>query len=171
MKNYLLFLTMSVISLTGFAQFGVSGGYVSSTQKYSDGDGSVSFSGIDGFNLGVTYTLDINDTFQLRPEVHFVSVSYDGESMNGLLAPIPVLYGVGDAFTLQFGPTLGLSLEESSEDYTNFALGAVLGVSYAFNDSVYGQLRYLPQLSNSYTGGEDFKVRTNTPSLSIGYNF
>ena len=91
--------------------------------------------------------------------------------MNGLLAPIPVLYGVGDAFTLQFGPTLGLSLEESSEDYTNFALGAVLGVSYAFNDSVYGQLRYLPQLSNSYTGCDDFKVRTNTLSLSIGYNF
>ncbi len=171
MKNYLLFLAMNVISFTGFAQFGVSGGYVSSTQKYSDSDGSISFSGIDGFNLGVTYTLDIDDTFQLRPEVHFVSVSYDGESMNGLLAPVPVLYGLGDAITLQFGPTLGLSLEESDEDYTNFALGAVLGASYAFTDNIYGQLRYLPQLSNSYTGGGDLKVKTNTVSVSVGYNF
>jgi len=171
MKNYLLFLLLITVSSTGFAQFGLNAGYLSSTTKLSGDGGSITSDAISGFNIGLTYTLDLNETLMMRPELHFVSVSDEGESANGLLIPVPVMYALSDAFSLQIGPAFGFSLEESVDDFSNFALSAVVGASYMLTDNVYGQLRYFPQLSNSYTGEGDLKVRNNTFSVSVGYNF
>lgn len=171
MRKSFLAIAITLFSFSSFAQFGVNAGYVNTSESFSGSGFTSTTDSFSGFSLGVTYTTSISDTFLLRPELHFASLSKDGESTSSLMLPIPALYEVADSFNLQFGPSLTYSLEKSTDGYTNLGISALIGAAYSFTDNVYVQARYMPQITNSYTGPGDFKLKSNMLSFSVGYEF
>jgi hypothetical protein len=88
------------------------------------------------------------------------------------MIPVPLIYAINDELNIQAGLSLTYALDEVSDDdvdNSSSSIGFVLGAGYSFSEKVYGQIRYIPQLTNSVSD-PDASLKINNLAFTVGYN-
>jgi len=171
MKKLCLFVLVATFSLSIYGQdtnFGATAGYLSGSIK-AKSDGQSLSSSEAGFFVGAFAEFSVSDELKIQPELLYASINSEGF----IQIPIMAKYYVADKFSLQGGPQINLSLEETGEDFTGFGLALGLGAGYDITEEFLISARYALQLNNGYTGAgsNDFSLKTNFLNIGIGYRF
>ena len=161
-------------SLSVNAQWGFTANYLTATPKVESGGFSLDGESYSGFGVGVTYLFDITEEIQARPEFMYVnySTSEFSSSYSTLMIPVPLIYPINDELNIQAGLSLTYALDEVSDDdvdNSSSSIGFVFGAGYSFSEKVYGQIRYIPQLTNSVSD-PDASLKINNLAFTVGYN-
>ena len=161
-------------SLSVNAQWGFTANYLTATPKVESGGFSLDGESYSGVGVGVTYLFDITEEIQARPEFMYVnySTSEFSSSYSTLMIPVPLIYAINDELNIQAGLSLTYALDEVSDDdvdNSSSSIGFVLGAGYSFSEKVYGQIRYIPQLTNSVSD-PDASLKINNLAFTVGYN-
>jgi hypothetical protein len=146
--------------------FGITAGYLNVEGKIKADDLTLSASE-SGFYVGAVVDFTINEKFHIQPEALYASI----DDADGILIPIMGKYYVANKFSLQAGPQLVFSLEETIEDFSSVEFDLAFGLGFDITDAFFLEGRYTFQLNNSYTGPEDVTVRGNYLTLGVGYKF
>ena len=161
-------------SLSVNAQWGFTANYLTATPNLEYDGFSIDGESYSGFGVGVTYLFDITEEIQARPEFMYVnySTSEFSSSYSTLMIPVPLIYAINDELNIQAGLSLTYALDEVSDDdidNSSSSIGFVLGAGYSFSEKVYGQIRYIPQLTNSVSD-PDASLKINNLAFTVGYN-
>jgi len=171
----IFFITMFMsVSFSVNAQWGFTANYLTATPNLEYDGFSIDGESYSGFGVGVTYLLDVTVEIQARPELIYInySTSEFSSSYSTLTLPLPLIYTVTDDLNIQAGPSLTYALDEISDndiDNSSSSIGFVLGAGYSFSEKVYGQIRYIPQLTNS-VNDPDASLKINNLVFTVGYN-
>jgi len=162
------------VSFSVNAQWGFTANYLTATPNLEYDGFSIDGESYSGFGVGVTYLLDVTGEIQARPELIYInySTSEFSSSYSTLMLPLPLIYTVTDDLNIQAGPSLTYALDEISDndiDNSSSSIGFVLGAGYSFSEKVYGQIRYIPQLTNS-VNDPDASLKINNLVFTVGYN-
>ena len=197
MKKLLIF---TIIALFGFVpanaqdiNFGAKAGVNISS---INGDEVESFDSRTGFHVGFVAEIVISETFSFQPELLYsaqgADYSEDGfEAFEGtvkldyLNVPLMAKFYVGEGFSLEAGPQIGLLLsatddygdgEEDIKEYvkgTDF--GVNLGVGYKMEGGLNFSARYNLGLSNDLDvddfEAEGAEYKNSVIQVSVGYFF
>lgn len=170
MKKIFFILFICVFHNMNAQKIGVLGGF---TSQMFDVDGADSESE-SGFHLGVFTNFDLSEKIGLQPEVTYSSVEdFSMISINGIFK-----YHLSEGFNLQLGPKIGFAGGDTvdaldnllGDDFTKLNLQLALGLGYNFSHNFMAQARYGFQLNDHFTG-DDWGIKVNTLSISLGYKF
>jgi hypothetical protein len=171
----LFFITMLLgVSLGVNAQWGFTANYLTATPNLEYEGFSLDGESYSGFGVGVTYLFDVTDQIQARPELMYVNygTSEFSSSYSTVMIPVPLIYAINDDLNVQAGLALTYALDEISDDdvdNSSSSIGFVVGAGYSITERVYGQIRYIPQLTNS-VNDPDASLKINNLSFTLGYN-
>lgn len=198
MKKLLIIIAVVLFGFTNVnaqdeVQFGVKGGINFSTITGDDVD---SFESRTCFHFGLVMELPISDTFSFQPELLYScqgsdwSEDFDGESFEGsynvdyLNVPLMAKFYVGEGFSLEAGPQVGLLLSAKAEgdfsddDLKDYLKGIDFGVNFGVGYKLDGGLnfgaRYNLGLSDAnddpdYLGDTSYK--NSVIQAYVGYFF
>ena len=105
-KKLLLFTALISFCFTVNAQeskFGVTTGYQSSSFKVSGAGLDIS-TDASGYFVGFFAQFSVSETFSIQPELHYSSVSDDGESIGDIIIPVMLKFHLTDEFNFMAGP-------------------------------------------------------------------
>jgi len=214
----LLFIAVLLMSTMGLraqeSHFGVKLGlnrnafnltYDSSASTISPDD----YKGKMGFEVGVISEFKLSDKFAVAPELLYASIGDHYEVsketsgvkveasgntfLNYIQIPVMGRYYINDAFSLEFGPQIGILLSAESEYETKITYGGNtntdsgnvkdykkeiestdfgfnLGTGYKLENGMFFNLRYTIGLSD-IAKDKDLIIKNNTFRLGIGYFF
>ena len=171
----IFFITLLVgVSFSTNAQWGFTANYLTATPKLDYDGFSLDGESYAGFGVGVTYLFDVTEEIQARPELMYVnySTSEFSSSYSTVMIPVPLIYAINDDLNIQAGLALTYALDEISDDdidNSSSSIGFVLGAGYSFSEKIYGQIRYIPQLTNSVSD-PDASLKINNLAFTLGYN-
>lgn len=146
------------------ARLGLTAGYLNSKASVKTQGLSISDSE-SGFYAGLVADFPVSEKFNIQPELLYANVA-DSE---GLILPFMGKFGISEKFNLQLGPQFVFSLEETFDDISAVEFGLAGGIGLDINEDFFIEARYSFQLNNSYTGGEDVKLRANYLTFGVGY--
>ncbi|HLT52486.1 MAG TPA: porin family protein [Flavobacteriaceae bacterium] len=169
MKRFFLMAAVAVFGFSVSAQevsFGVTGGFLSGSQKVESG-GFEATASESGFYIGGVADISVSEKFHVQPEVVFASI----KDFSSIQVPIMAKYYVAEGLNLQAGPQIGFHFEETGDDFSsfNFSLGA--GAGYDIDENFFVEARYAFQLNDYYTGDADASSKINFLSVGVGYKF
>lgn len=134
------------------AQFGIKAGVDLATARV-DGFGSESET---GFFVGAFSTIELSDTFNLQPELLYVSI----KDLDFISLPILAKFSVADSFNLLAGPSLTYFLDAEDEE---FQFNLDFGVSFDVTENLDLNAKY------SYMLNKDWGV--DGLFIGVGYSF
>ena len=172
MKKLLLTGCIALLGYTINAQtsFGVTGGYYSYIEKVSNDDISLS-EDVSGFFAGLFAEFTLNDKLKLQPELQVTSVFSNGESLQQLLLPILLKYGIDDKFSVLFGPQFDFVLRELPLG-KEFGMALSAGLMYDFSENYYATFRYSLGVTERLDANiDDLKGSISGAHLGFGYRF
>lgn len=162
--------------------------------NFSDikGDNVDSFNGLTSFHLGGVVEIPFSDGFSFQPELLYSAQGsdYKEESFSGsvkadyLNVPLMAKFYVGEGFSLEAGPQVGLLMsakdeyDGGDEDIKDFLkstdFGVNLGLGYKLESGLNFSARYNLGLSNvndsnDLDGGAEYK--NGVIQVSVGYFF
>jgi len=141
------------------------------------------------FHVGAIAEITISDVFSVQPEILYSAQGAkadegDGElSLDYLNLPIMGKYYVGEGFSIEAGPQVGLLMSAELDDGDNsidvkdetsgIDFGFNLGLGYKMDSGLNFGARYNLGLSNiwDFEGSDDFKNQNNVIQVSVGYMF
>ncbi len=169
MRKVLFIATAVLFGLNVQAQsvdFGITAGYLNgrASVKFDEGTFSDSQS---GFFIGALVDFVLTEKTSIQPELLYANI----DEGSALMLPVMLKSYITEKLNFQVGPQFVFSLEESVEDFSNVELGLAGGLGFDITSNFFLQARYSFQLSNSYTGNEDVKVRANYFTAGVGYKF
>jgi long-subunit fatty acid transport protein len=180
----------------GFNYFKQGSSEISYNNKYKGGF---------GYQLGTTLNIPMSKHSSFIPELLFQRISFGNEyfneysngttleeieyKVNVLFIPLNFKFDIINKVDLEFGPSIGLTLNNIKEiTYTTdlngivkkskyeedikggiYVFGFNLGTNYNFNKNIYAGFRY-SLLFNSYSNGNSV-IKTGLFAVSAGYNF
>ena len=138
MKKLFLTAIVAVITMVSVnaQNFGLRAGLDSGTLKAEYGGESDSDSET-GFYIGVFTDIEISETFNLRPEINYVSI----EDLDQIQIPVLASFEVAESFNLLAGPNFGFILD-SGEGMKSLNLGLNAGASFEIAENVLIEARY-----------------------------
>jgi len=167
MKKIILMAIIAASSLGVNAQkFGIKAGVDFATAK-AKFEGLTISENQTGFYVGVFTTIAASETFNIRPEVNYISI----KDLDQIQVPILAEIGLSDKFNLLAGPSFGflLNIEEGTK---SFNFGADLGLSYTISENFLVEARYDLGLSNLSDDNEfDASLKLSGILVGIGYMF
>lgn len=171
MKKLCLVALVALFSLSSYGQettFGATAGYLSGSIKAKSDGQSVS-SSESGFYVGAFAEISISDVFSVQPELLYANIKDSGF----IQIPIMAKYYVAEQFSLQAGPQVNISLEETGDDFSAIGIALGIGAGYDITEDFLVSARYALQINNSYTGpgSSDLSLKTNFLNVGIGYRF
>lgn len=142
-----------------------------------------------GFSAGVFAQFPISSQFTFQPEVLYSGQGAKGKedgfeatwSIDYIAVPLMFKYNLAEKFSLEAGPQIGFLMSSKlkgdgeSVDIkdemksTDFAIN--LGANYDIMPNLFIGARYSAGLTNIIKDSDDFKVRNNVFSVSLGYKF
>ena len=191
MKKLILFAALAIFVIANSnaqVNFGAKAGV-----NFADitGDDVDSFSGRTAFHVGFVAEIMISEKFAFQPELLYSAQGsdYDDEDFSGsvkadyLNVPLMAKYYVGEGFSLEAGPQVGLLLSakddygDGEEDIKEFLkstdFGLNLGVGYKMESGLNFGARYNLGLSDvndsDMDGGAEYK--NSVIQVSVGYFF
>lgn len=174
MKKIILIAIFAIASLSYTnaqkANFGTTAGFHNFTLKAS-GQGITASTSASGFFIGITLDFQVSEDFNIQPELHFVSTSKDGESVEQIVMPILGKYYITDEFNLQAGPQVDLVISES-DGLNTLGLGFAFGSGYDFSDKLFASARYSFGLTNRVENAPSGStLKFDTFQIGLGYRF
>lgn len=197
MKKLLIIIAIVLFVFTNVhaqdVNFGVKAGVNFATITGDDVD---SFSSRTAFHVGLVSEIVISETFSFQPELLYSaqgsdwSEDFDGESFEGsynvdyLNVPLMAKFYVGEGFSLEAGPQVGLLLSAKAEgdfaddDLKDYLKGIDFGVNFGVGYKLEGGLnfgaRYNLGLSDAnddpdYLGDSTYK--NSVIQAYVGYFF
>lgn len=175
MKKVLFIAAFAVLSLANVnaqeTKFAGTAGFVSASLKTDVNIAGVSVSATtseSGFYVGVVGDFGVSETFDVRAELLYASIT----DFSQIMVPIMAKFGVSDEFSLLAGPQITYSLEDLGDDFSKLGIGLGAGASYDFSETLFAQARYTFQLNDSYTGDIDgISYKANYLTVGVGYRF
>lgn len=139
-----------------------------------DNDGT---EGAIGFYIGGFVEFDINDKFQIQPELLFsqegaqLEQDDDGElAFSYLRLPIMAKYMVADGLDIVAGPQIGFMIDDADADVETFDFGVGVGLAYELESGIGFDVRYNLGLSN-LSKVDGFDINQNNLMLGVNYAF
>ena len=214
----LLFIAVLLMSTLGLraqeSHFGVKLGLNRNafSLTYDEGVSAISpddYKGKMGFEAGLISEFKLSDKFAVAPELLYASigdhyefskevsgVKYEGSGsvfLNYIQIPVMARYYINDAFSLEFGPQIGILLSAESEyetkvtyagttttdsgkvddykkDVESTEFGLNLGTGYKLENGLFFNFRYTIGLSD-IAKDKNAVIKNNTLRLGIGYFF
>ena len=165
--SILFFSLFAMLTCAQNTRSGATAGFLNSGVKISDGTNSATNEEA-GFYLGLFADFEFSDSFFVQPE--FLYANVDGAS--ALFVPVLAKYYLFKGFSIQAGPQLGISLEETGSEIGTVSVEVAGGLAYDISDTFFVEARYAQQLNNSYTGDiDDFTIRGNGLFIGLGCRF
>ncbi|MGM5470218.1 outer membrane beta-barrel protein [Flavobacteriaceae bacterium LMO-SS05] len=167
MKNLFLTTVIFVFALSMNAQnFGLRAGADFATAK-AKFEGYNLIENETGFYVGAFTTLKVSESFQIRPEVNYISI----KDLDQIQVPILAEIGIADKFNALAGPSFGFLLD-TEEGSKSFNLGLDLGLSYNITEQFLVEARYSLGLSNLFDDNYgDATLKLHGLFVGIGYMF
>lgn len=178
--SLVFFFSLSIVRAQ-HVNFGIKGGYNSSSVQISDG---ADFNSKSGIHIGGLAHIHINSHFAVQPEL--VYSCQGGESGNTKLklsyinVPVLVQYMVNDGFRLQTGPQVGFlvsakqkigDIEVDIDDtFNSVDISWVLGGGYLFSSGFGIDARYNIGLNN-ISDDSDFEAKNRVFQVGLFYQF
>ena len=154
MKKTFIFLFFSVLCLTTMkaqaVKFGVTGGFVNTSQRIEFSAFEDITEDASGFYLGGLLDLRIVERFHIQPEVTYANI----DSNNFIYIPILLKYYIFKGLHLQLGPQINLVLDDietlPTEDgsFNNFGLDAAFGIGFDITKNLFVEARYATEITN-----------------------
>ena len=120
-----------------------------------------------GFYIGAFTTLNVSESFKLRPEVNYISI----QDLDQIQVPILAEIGLADKFNALAGPSFGFLLD-SEEGSKSFNFGLDFGLSYDITEQFLVEARYSLGLSNLFDDNYgDATLKLHGLFVGIGYIF
>ncbi|MFY0631084.1 MAG: PorT family protein [Flavobacteriaceae bacterium] len=163
-------ITIVGLGTANAQKFGATAGLHNLSIKASNSGVSASVDGT-GFYAGFFGEFQINESFNIQPEIQF-AVSYnDGDSAEQIVLPIMAKYYVSDKFNVQAGPQLDFALD-SGPGLKALGIALGFGAGYDFSDKFFASGRYALGLNNRLDGATSgTTVKFNTIQVGLGYRF
>lgn len=167
MKNLFFTTVIFVLTLNMNAQnFGLRAGADFATAK-AKFEGYNLSENETGFYIGAFTTLNVSESFKLRPEVNYISI----QDLDQIQVPILAEIGLADKFNALAGPSFGFLLD-SEEGSKSFNFGLDFGLSYDITEQVLVEARYSLGLSNLFDDNYgDATLKLHGLFVGIGYMF
>lgn len=167
MKNLFFTTVIFVLTLNMNAQnFGLRAGADFATAK-AKFEGYNLSENETGFYIGAFTTLNVSESFKLRPEVNYISI----QDLDQIQVPILAEIGVADKFNALAGPSFGFLLD-SEEGSKSFNFGLDFGLSYDITEQFLVEARYSLGLSNLFDDNYgDSTLKLHGLFVGIGYIF
>ena len=167
MKNLFFTTVIFVLTLNMNAQnFGLRAGADFATAK-AKFEGYNLSENETGFYIGAFTTLNISESFKLRPEVNYISI----QDLDQIQVPILAEIGLADKFNALAGPSFGFLLD-SEEGSKSFNFGLDFGLSYDITEQFLVEARYSLGLSNLFDDNySDATLKLHGLFVGIGYMF
>ena len=197
MKKLILFAALAIFVIANSnaqINFGAKAGVNFATIT---GDDVESFDGRTAFHVGVVAEIVISETFSFQPELLYSAqgADYSDEEFEGtfkldyLNIPLMAKFYVGEGFSLEAGPQIGLLMSAKDEyDFTGTAFkseeedikefvkdidfGINVGVGYKLEGGLNFGARYNLGLSDANDSGDDsFTLKNSVIQAYVGYFF
>ena len=155
------------------SKFGVTAGFQSSSFKVSGAGLDIS-TDASGYFVGFFAQFSVSETFSIQPELHYSSVSDDGESIGDIIIPVMLKFHLTDEFNFMAGPQFDYITEDDAEGIKKFAMGLGLGLGYDFSDNISLGARYSLGFDRLDDEGEDVgdaSFKTNIFQIGLSYSF
>lgn len=167
MKNLFFTTVIFVLTLNLNAQkFGLRAGADFATAK-AKFEGYNLSENETGFYIGAFTTLNVSESFNLRPEVNYISI----QDLDQIQVPILAEIGLADKFNALAGPSFGFLLD-SEEGSKSFNFGLDFGLSYDITEQFLVEARYSLGLSNLFDDNySDATLKLHGLFVGIGYIF
>ncbi|TBN03263.1 hypothetical protein EYD45_09635 [Hyunsoonleella flava] len=121
----------------------------------------------NGFYFGAQSEINLADKIDLQPEIA-LALNAEGDAIYiGALGS----YQATQEFSVLFGPTLNVILEDVANGYQTLGIFLGFGGSYDITEKIYAQAKYNVQLNDYYTGSADVSSKVNFLMIGIGYRF
>lgn len=182
------------IAFNANAQFGVRAGVNLANVSVSDGDESLEYSNLLGFQAGVTYDYAINENLSFNPgllfsmkgakfNLDFGGTTFESKTkLNYIEVPLDFSYAAG-AVNINAGPYVALLMSANvdaegesmdiKDDVKGVDFGLNFGLSYDVNEMISVGAQYGLGLSNIDDSGEGSEVTIKNKVISFyaGYAF
>ena len=157
------FLFLGAISLNAqSAKFGLKAGYLQGYGKVEQNGIGVTFDD-GGFFAGVLAELELAK-LNVQPELLYGNI----DDTDYLFLPVMLKKKLAGGLNIQAGPQFTFVLEDAVDDLSRFSLDFGIGVGYDILSKLFLNARYTLQVTNSFTGNGDARVRTNFLNLGLG---
>lgn len=178
--SLVLFFSLSIVRAQ-HVNFGIKGGYNSSSVQISDG---ADFNSKSGIHLGGFAHIHITSHFAVQPELVYSTQGGEGSNsklkLNYINFPVLAQYMVNDGFRLQTGPQVGFlvsakqkigNVEVDVDDtFNSVDFSWVFGGGYIFSSGFGIDARYNLGLNN-ISDDSDFKAKNRVFQLGLFYQF
>ncbi len=148
----------------GDSKLSVRGGLLSIGDRVKTSSGTETEGNL-GYYLGIAYNFNFSPNFDIQTELNWAN-SRDGR--DAFLFPVLADIALTEDLSFQAGPQFAFLLQEQPPNLRGYLFQLALGARYELGSSVYADLRYARQLSNSFTGEGDFTIGFNYLTLGIG---
>ena len=173
-----LFFTISLVSFCFMvnaqeSKFGITAGYQSSSFEISGGGVDLS-TDASGFFLGFFSQFSVSENLSIQPELHYSSVSDDGESVGDLIIPVMLKFHVSEKFNLMAGPQFDYLTEDDTEGIKKFGMGLGLGLGYDISENISIGARYslgFDRLDDEVVDLDGASIKINVLQLGLSYSF
>jgi len=173
-----LFFTIALVSFCLMvnaqeSKFGITAGYQSTSINISGGGLDLS-ADASGFFLGFISQFSVSENLSIQPELHFSSVSDDGESVGDLIIPVMLKFYVLEKFNLMAGPQFDYLIEDDTEGIKKFGMGLGLGLGYDISENISIGARYSLGFDRIDDEGIDLdgaSIKINVLQLGLSYSF
>ena len=173
-----LFFTISLVSFCFMVnaqeyKFGITAGYQSSSFEISGGGVDLS-TDASGFFLGFFSQFSVSENLSIQPELHYSSVSDDGESVGDLIIPVMLKFHVSEKFNLMAGPQFDYLAEDDTEGIKKFGMGLGLGLGYDISENISIGARYslgFDRLDDEGVDLDGASIKINVLQLGLSYSF
>jgi len=173
-----LFFTIALVSFCFMvnaqeSKFGITAGYQSSSFEISGGGVDLS-TDASGFFLGFFSQFSVSENLSIQPELHYSSVSDDGESVGNLIIPVMLKFHVSEKFNLMAGPQFDYLTEDDTEGIKKFGMGLGLGLGYDISENISIGARYslgFDRLDDEGVDLDGASIKINVLQLGLSYSF
>ena len=173
-----LFFTIALVSFCFMVnaqeyKFGITAGYQSSSFEISGGGVDLS-TDASGFFLGFFSQFSVSENLSIQPELHYSSVSDDGESVGDLIIPVMLKFHVSEKFNLMDGPQFDYLTEDDTEGIKKFGMGLGLGLGYDISENISIGARYslgFDRLDDEGVDLDGASIKINVLQLGLSYSF
>tara|TARA_Y100000385_G_scaffold63899_1_gene63015 strand:- start:207 stop:731 length:525 start_codon:yes stop_codon:yes gene_type:complete len=171
MKKITLILFL-LFSISSYSQWGLTAGFSSGEGKVSSGNTSVT-SDFTGYGLGVVYEEVHSETLKFDSVLSYGSYDSEGtDDRSGQLnlgTTLKLYTNPESGFHLRGGVVSALSLEEKVEDFSQFGVGASIGIGFDISEEVTLTAAISTTLTEQYTGTLDIDTSSGGFGVALIY--
>lgn len=171
MKRHTLTICLAFFTAFTFAQdfnLSATAGYLNINSIFKvDGEKRDLDFKSSGFYIGAQTEINLAEKIDLQPEV-VLGLNAEGDALYfGALGS----YNVTDDFSVLFGPTLNVILEDVANGYQTLGIFVAFGADYDITENIYAQAKYNIQLNDYYNGTGGVSSKVNFLMVGVGYRF